>query len=84
MTALALMLPMAITSTKAMIRRLGKNWTRLHRVIYVVAILGVIHYGMAQKKDLTDPLNYAALLTLLYGWRALRWARARAAPVPAT
>ncbi|MDQ8164969.1 MAG: sulfoxide reductase heme-binding subunit YedZ [Gemmatimonadota bacterium] len=78
MIALFLMLPLAITSTKAMIKRLGKNWARLHKLIYVIAILGVIHYGMAVKKDLTYPLNYAALLTLLYGWRAMRWAQKRA------
>lgn len=78
MIALLLMLPMAITSTKAMIKRLGRNWARLHKAIYVIAILGVIHYGMAVKKDLTYPLNYAAVLTLLYGWRAMRWAQKRA------
>ncbi len=78
MIALSLMLPLAITSTKAMIKRLGKNWARLHKLIYVIAILGVIHYGMAVKKDLTYPLNYAAVLTLLYGWRAMKWAQKRA------
>jgi sulfoxide reductase heme-binding subunit YedZ len=82
MLALALMLPMAITSTRAMIRRLGRNWSRLHRAIYLIAILGVVHYGMAVKKDLTYPLNYAVALTLLFGWRLMRWARARR-PVPA-
>lgn len=79
MSALALMLPMAVTSTKAMIRRLGRNWARIHRAIYVIAILGVIHYSMAVKQDLTYPLNYAAVLTLLYGWRLMRWARRRGA-----
>ena len=42
-----LMLPLAVTSTNAMIRRLGRNWSRLHRAVYVVAVLGVVHYGMA-------------------------------------
>jgi sulfoxide reductase heme-binding subunit YedZ len=79
MTALLLMLPMAITSTKAMIKRLGKNWGRLHKAIYVIAIIGVIHYGMAVKKDLSDPLNYAAYLTLLFGWRTWQWAKKREA-----
>ena len=83
MTALLLMIPMAVTSTKAMIRRLGRNWARIHRAIYVIAILGVIHYSMAVKQDLTYPLNYAAVLTLLYGWRMLRWAgRRRAGATP--
>lgn len=84
MTALFCMVPLAITSTQAMIRRLGRNWARLHRLIYLIAFLGVIHYGMAVKKDLAFPLNWAALLTLLLGWRAWRWARtsgARVAPV---
>lgn len=76
MTALVLMIPLVVTSTKAMIRRLGgKNWNRLHRLIYVIAILGVIHYGMAVKKDLTDPLTYALILAILYGWRIRRFAR---------
>jgi sulfoxide reductase heme-binding subunit YedZ len=78
MTAILLMVPLVITSTKAMIRRLGRNWARLHRLVYVIAILGVVHYGMAVKKDLTFPLNYAALLTLLLGWRAMQWAKKRA------
>jgi sulfoxide reductase heme-binding subunit YedZ len=82
MTALVLMIPLVVTSTKAMTRRLGgRNWNRLHRLIYVIAILGVIHYSMAVKKDLTDPLTYAAVLAVLYGWRLSRWSR-RVAPAP--
>jgi sulfoxide reductase heme-binding subunit YedZ len=82
MTALVLMIPLVVTSTKAMIRRLGgRNWNRLHRLIYVIAILGVIHYSMAVKKDLTNPLTYAAILAVLYGWRLSRWSR-RVAPAP--
>lgn len=85
MTALVLMTSLAVTSTRDMIRRMGgKNWNRLHALIYVIAVLGVVHYGMAVKKDLAFPLNYAAVLTVLYGWRALRWARRRERPpVPA-
>ncbi len=75
MTALVLMIPLVVTSTKAMIRRLGKRWAKLHRLIYVIAVLGVIHYGMAVKKDLTDPLTYAAILAVLYGWRISKWQR---------
>ena len=67
-----------ITSTKAMIRRLGRNWGRLHRAVYVVAVLGVIHYGMAVKKDLTDPITWAIVLTVLLGWRLAQWNRRRA------
>lgn len=74
MTALLLMLPLVVTSTKGMIRRLGgKRWNRLHKLIYAIAILGVIHYSMAVKQDLTYPLTYAAVLAVLYGWRIVRW-----------
>ena len=86
MTALLLMLPLVATSTKRMIRRLGgKRWNRLHKLIYVIAILGVIHYAMAVKKDLTYPLIYAAVLAVLYGWRIVRWRRISrsASPRPA-
>ena len=79
MTALVLMIPLAITSTKAMIRRLGRNWSRLHRAVYVVAVLGVVHYGMAVKKDLTDPVTWAVVLTVLFAWRLAQWNRRRAA-----
>jgi len=79
MIALTLMIPMAITSTKAMIRRLGRNWARLHRAVYVVAILGVIHFGMAVKKDLTEPFIYGAVLAALLGWRVVRALKNRAA-----
>jgi sulfoxide reductase heme-binding subunit YedZ len=78
MAALLMLTALAVTSTKGMIRRLGgRNWNRLHALIYVAAVLGVIHFGMAQKKDLTDPLNYAAVLTVLFGWRLLWWAHRR-------
>ena len=72
MTALVLMVPLALTSTKAMIRRLGRNWGRLHRAVYVVAILGVIHYGMAVKKDLSDPIGYGVAVGALLLWRVAR------------
>lgn len=79
MTALLCLTALAVTSTKASIRRLGgRNWNRLHALIYPAAILGVIHYAMAQKADINNPLNYAALVTLLLGWRLLRWAHRRA------
>jgi len=86
MTALLLMLPLVVTSTKKMIRRLGgKRWNRLHRLIYVIAVLGVIHYSMAVKQDLTYPLIYATVLAVLYGWRIMRWRSGsrHAAPRPA-
>lgn len=64
-TALLLLVPLAVTSTRQMQKRLGKNWKRLHRLVYVIAILGVLHYFWLVKKDLSEPLLYAALLTVL-------------------
>lgn len=75
MLALLLMLPLAITSTKGMIRRLGKHWGKLHRAIYVVALLGLVHFFMAVKLDWREPLVYAIVLALLLGWRVLEYRR---------
>lgn len=70
LAAFLLMLPLAITSTDAMIKRLGgKRWARLHRVVYVAAILGVIHYYMLVKSDVRLPLTFAFLLAVLLGFR---------------
>jgi sulfoxide reductase heme-binding subunit YedZ len=80
-TFLAL-IPLAVTSTKGWIRRLGgRRWNRLHRLVYVAAIGGTVHYLWAVKKDTLFPLVYFALFTLLLGYRAffvLRDRRARA------
>jgi methionine sulfoxide reductase heme-binding subunit len=68
--AFILMLPLAITSTDAMVKRLGgKGWARLHRVVYAAAILGVVHFYMLVKSDLTRPLTFAFLLAVLLGFR---------------
>ncbi len=63
--AFVLLIPLAATSTHAMMRRLGRRWQQLHRLVYAVAILGVVHYFWLVKKDLTEPLVYGAVLTLL-------------------
>ena len=77
--ALLLLLPLTITSTHRMMRRLGRRWQQLHRLIYVIAILGVWHYWWQVKKDIHEPLLYAAILSVLLGWRVWRrWRRARA------
>ncbi len=69
---LLLMVPLAITSTDAMIKRLGgKRWRALHRLAYVVAIAGVIHYYMQVKADVRRPLEFAALLLVLLAYRLL-------------
>ena len=71
-TAFVLLLPLAMTSTHAMMRRLGRHWQQLHRLIYVIALLGVIHFMWLVKKDLTEPLIFGAMLALLLALR-LPW-----------
>ncbi len=69
---------LAATSTRAMMRRLGRHWVSLHRLGYLAAILGVIHFLWLVKSDLREPLLYAAVLTLLLGLRLWFWlARSR-------
>lgn len=71
-TAFVLLIPLALTSSNGMIRRLGaRRWQMLHRLVYVIAILGVLHYAWLVKKDLTQPLIYAGVLALLLGWRVV-------------
>ncbi|MFZ5534008.1 MAG: sulfite oxidase heme-binding subunit YedZ [Pseudomonadota bacterium] len=65
MLALTLLLPLALTSTRAAIRRLGANWKRLHRLIYPAAILASLHFAFQVKADLREPLIYAGILILL-------------------
>jgi sulfoxide reductase heme-binding subunit YedZ len=71
MAAFFLMLPLAITSTDAMIKRLGgKRWALLHRAVYGAGILGVLHYYMLVKSDVRLPMTFAFLLAVLLGFRA--------------
>ena len=72
-TAFVLMIPLALTSTQGWIRRLGKNWQRLHRLIYVTAIAGVVHYIWLVKADLRKPLQYAFVLSVLLLYRIVAW-----------
>jgi sulfoxide reductase heme-binding subunit YedZ len=73
-SAFVLLIPLAITSTKGWIRRLGgKNWQRLHRLIYATGILGVIHYLWLVKADLRKPLEYASVLSVLLLYRIVLW-----------
>lgn len=69
-TAFVLLLPLAATSTRGMIRRLGGRWKKLHRLVYPIAILGVWHYYWQVKADLLQPLLYTAILAVLLGYRA--------------
>jgi len=61
-----LLLPLALTSSDKMIRRLKGHWKRLHRLIYLIAILGVLHFMWLVKKDITEPLIYAVIVLLLF------------------
>jgi sulfoxide reductase heme-binding subunit YedZ len=69
-----LLLPLALTSTQKSIRSLGKNWVRLHRLVYVAAVSGSIHFYWLVKRDKQEPLLYIAVLTALLGWRVAVWA----------
>ena len=71
-TAFAMLIPLAITSNNAAIRGMGaRNWQRLHRLVYVIAICGVIHYWWLVKKDVTQPAIYASVLVALLGARVV-------------
>jgi len=81
--ALLMLIPLAITSTNAMMRRLKRGWFKLHKLIYAIAFLGVCHYWIQTKKDLTQPELYATMLTVLLGFRLWRyWQSHRSARFP--
>ena len=67
--AYLLLIPLAVTSTAGMMRRLGKSWFSLHKVIYLVGILGVVHFFWLTKLDYVEPLIYAVLLSILLAFR---------------
>lgn len=72
MTAFFLMLPLALTSTDKMVKRLGgRNWARLHRIVYISGMLGVLHYYLLVKSDVRLPLTFAFVLFVLLGFRIL-------------
>ena len=75
--AWALLLPLALTSTRGWMRRLGRRWGQLHKLVYAAAALAVLHYLWLVKADLREPMLYAAILALLLG---LRWRWRRRAP----
>ena len=75
-----MMIPLAITSTDRMIRRLGGHrWRLLHRLVYLVAIGGAVHYWWLVKKNITNPVIFASLLALLLGLRVIHWVKGRIA-----
>ena len=69
MLAFFLMIPLAVTSTNAMIKRLGKNWAKLHKLTYFVAFGGVLHFYMIVKSDIFYPAIFACVLAILLGYR---------------
>ena len=74
--AFVMLIPLAVTSTNNMVRRLGgKRWKMLHRLVYVIAIAGVVHFWWLVKKDITEPVQFAAVLAVLLGFRFIRWWR---------
>jgi sulfoxide reductase heme-binding subunit YedZ len=78
-----MLVPLALTSTNGWMRRLGRRWHQLHRLVYPAAILGCVHYWWQVKADWREPLLYATLLAALLGWRLWR-NRARSVSRPAT
>lgn len=85
-SAFVLLIPLALTSTNAAVRKLGAaRWQKLHRLIYVIAICGVIHYWWLVKKDVTQPMIYAGVLAVLLAFRAVALVRNRSrlrSPLP--
>ena len=69
LAAFLLTIPLAVTSNSYMIKRLKSNWKKLHQLVYLIAILAVVHYWMLVKKDLTEPIYYAVALVLLLSIR---------------
>ena len=68
-----LFLPLVATSTKGMIKKLGKSWRKLHRAVYIIPVLGIVHYTMSLKAGFSLPILYAVILTVLLGFRV--WMR---------
>lgn len=87
-TGFVAMIPLAVTSTAGWIRRLGgRNWNRLHRLVYVTAVAGVVHYWWLVKADIRHPAIYAAIVALLLGFRlvsSLKRSRVQRQPVQAS
>lgn len=74
-TALLLLVPLAATSTNAMMRHLGRRWKTLHRLVYAIVLLGIWHYYWQVKADVREPLIYLAIALLLLGWRVWKFRR---------
>ncbi len=67
------LVPLAVTSTQGWMRRLGRRWGQLHKLVYAIGVLAVLHFWWLVKSDIREPLLYAAILAALLGWRAWKW-----------
>ena len=75
--AFVLLIPLAMTSTDAARRRLKRNWSRLHTLVYAVPVLGVLHYWWLVKQGVQTPLPLTVAVAIVLGWRLLMWTRTR-------
>lgn len=80
--AFLMLIPLALTSTDGMIRRLGKRWGKLHRLIYPATLLGVLHYLMVQKLDISKGIIYAVAFTILMALRLPGWVARLSSVIP--
>ncbi|MBB6599209.1 protein-methionine-sulfoxide reductase heme-binding subunit MsrQ [Luteimonas sp. MC1825] len=78
-----LLVPLAVTSTRGWMRRLGRRWAQLHRAVYAIAVLAVLHFWWIVKSDIREPALYAGILVVLLGWRVWRRAARTGAARPA-
>jgi len=78
-SAFVLLIPLAVTSPKAMVRKLGRRWQTLHKLIYPIAVLAILHFWWmkAGKHDLILPKIYGAIVVVLLAWRVIVWLRSR-------
>jgi sulfoxide reductase heme-binding subunit YedZ len=81
--AFLILLSLAVTSTSGWVRRLKKNWQRLHRLVYVAAVLAIVHFIWIQKSDIREPLWWGSYLVVLFGIRVYFSAQRRRARMPA-
>lgn len=77
-----LLVPLAITSTQGWMRRLGRRWGRLHKLIYAIGVFAVLHFWWLVKSDIREPALYAGILAVLLGWRVWKWRQRRRAMAP--
>ena len=83
MASFVMLIPLALTSTDNMMRRVGaKRWLKLHKLVYAIAVGGVVHFWMIVKSDVTWPLTFAVVAALLLGYRLLAAWRKKSARVP--